>query len=161
MLYCVSTAFWNIKEEKNTGVQMSQSSDSLHFDGIPLIKRMVEDSGSVDNLPARVLVISMTDEKTLSSEGIWLNINVCIGQVINQTRFTNIGEPSKNEGPGIGVNSWKSTQMLSDFFQIAEGWLELLDKGTHSTESCSLQLFAPVEGISILQKSHIICSNYQ
>jgi len=49
---------------------MSQSSDSLHFDGIPLIERMVEDSGSVDNLPARVLVISMTDEKTLSSEGI-------------------------------------------------------------------------------------------
>jgi hypothetical protein len=49
---------------------MSKSSDSLHFDGIPLIKRMVEDSGSVDNLPARVLVISMTDEKTLSSKRI-------------------------------------------------------------------------------------------
>ena len=64
---------------------MGKSSDSLHFNGIPLIKWMVEDARSVDDLPAGVFVIGMTYEKTLSGEGIRLNINVCIRQVVNQT----------------------------------------------------------------------------
>ena len=49
---------------------MSKSGDSLHFDGIPLVQRVVEDAGRVDDLPARVLVIGMTNEQTLSRERI-------------------------------------------------------------------------------------------
>jgi len=49
--------------------------------------------------------------------------------------------------------------MLSDLLEVTERRLELLDEGTHSSQGCSLELLASVQGIGILEKSHIIRSN--
>jgi len=138
---------------------MSKSSDCLHFDGVSFIEWVIKNTGSIDDLPFSIFVIGVTDEQTLSGESIRLNINVCVRHIVNQTRFTNVWETSQDQRPGIGIDCWKSTQMLSDFFQIAEGTLQLLKECSLSTKCRSFKQFASVKRISVLHQSNVIGSN--
>jgi len=79
----VSTSLRNIKQEKNTGVQMCKSCDSLHFNSVSLIKWMVKDTRSIDNLPFSIFVIGVTDEQTLGGESVWLNIDIGVRHIVN------------------------------------------------------------------------------
>ena len=95
---------------------MSESSDSLHFDGVSLVKRVVEDARSVDNLPLGILVLTMTNKKVLSRECIGLNIYVCICHIVNERRLADIGETGNNESASVRVDLGQTAEMLSDFF---------------------------------------------
>ena len=100
---------------------MSQSCNSLHLDGISLVKRVIEDTGGIDDLPSSILVISMSDEQRLGGESIWLNINVGLSHVVDQTRLTDVRVTCKDQSSGVGVNGRESSQMLPYLFQVAEG----------------------------------------
>jgi hypothetical protein len=63
---------------------MGQSSDGLHFDGVTLIESVVEYTGGVDDLPTRVLVVSVSHEQVLGGEGVGLHINLGVRHIVNK-----------------------------------------------------------------------------
>jgi len=75
---------------------MSQSCNGLHLNGVSLVKRVVQDSGCVDHLPASILVVRVTHKQILGCESIRLNIHIGVGNIVDETRFTNIGETGHN-----------------------------------------------------------------
>jgi hypothetical protein len=83
---------------------MSQSSDSLHFNSVSLIERVVKYSGSIKDLPASIFIIGVTNEQVLGGKSVGLDINVSVRNVVNERRFTNVGESSHDQSAGISVN---------------------------------------------------------
>jgi hypothetical protein len=63
---------------------VSEGGDSLHFDCVSLIERMVQNSGSVDNLPLRIFVVTVTNEQILGGKGIRLHINVGLRHIVDE-----------------------------------------------------------------------------
>jgi len=100
---------------------VSQSSDGLHLDGVSCVERMIKDTWRVNNLPSLVVVIGVSNVQTLRGESIRLHINVSLSEVVDQTRFTNVGESCQDKCSSIGVDVGQTTKMLSDLFEIAEG----------------------------------------
>ena len=49
---------------------MSESGDGLHLDGVHLLERVIQDTGSVDDLPSEVLVVHVSDEERFGGEGV-------------------------------------------------------------------------------------------
>jgi len=99
---------------------MGECSDGLHFDRVSLIQRVIQNTGRINNLPARIFIIRMTHEQALRSESIRLHINIGISHIINQTRFTNIRIARQNERARIGINARQPSQMLPHLLQIAK-----------------------------------------
>jgi len=99
---------------------MCKGSDGLHFNGVSGIKAVVKNSWGIDYLPLGVVVFKVTEIKVLGGESIRLNIDICISNIIHQTRFTNIWESSKDQCSFVSIDIWESTQMLSYFFKVAQ-----------------------------------------
>ena len=138
---------------------MGEGCDSLHLDRVALIQRMVEDTWSVDNLPTRIFVIGMSHKQVLSGEGIRLNINISIRNIIDEARLSDIGEASDDECASVGVNCGQSAQMLPDFLKVAQRRLKLLEEGARATEGCSLELLGSVERVGVLEKTNVVVGN--
>lgn len=102
----VSTSLRNIKQKQNACIQMSQSCDGLHFDCIPCVKAVVQNSWSVNNLPACIVVFKVTQEQILSGKGIWLHVDIGICHVVHQTGFTNVGETCHDQSSLVSVDAW-------------------------------------------------------
>ena len=100
----VSTTLRNVEEEKNGGVQVSQSRDCLHLNGVSLIEWVVQDSGRVDHLPASILVIGVTHKQILGCESIRLHIHIGVGDIIDEAGFANIRETGHNKCPRVCIN---------------------------------------------------------
>jgi hypothetical protein len=83
---------------------MGKRSNSLHFNCVTLIERVIQNTGCVYNLPLCVLVLTVTNEQILGCKGIRLNIHVCIGYVVDERRFTNIRETSHNQCSCISID---------------------------------------------------------
>ena len=88
---------------------MSQSSDSLHFNSVSLIERVVKHSRSIKDLPASIFIIGVTNEQVLGGKSVGLDINVSVRNVVNERRFTNVGESSHDQSAGISVNLRETT----------------------------------------------------
>jgi hypothetical protein len=73
-----------IHEVHNAGAEMSESGDGLHLDGVHLLEGVVENSGSVDNLPAEVLVVHVSNEERLGGKGVRLNVDVGAGDLVDE-----------------------------------------------------------------------------
>ena len=69
---------------------MSDGSDRLHFYGIHLLQRMVEDTWCINCLKPEVLIIKMAYEKTFCSEGIRLYVNICSCDISEEAAFSYI-----------------------------------------------------------------------
>jgi hypothetical protein len=95
----------------------------------------------------------------LSGKRIRLNFDISVGDLVDETGFTGVGETSDQEGTSVRVDSGHSCQMLSDFFEETERRTESLDNLGHSTESSSLEHFASIQGITVLQESDVILSD--
>ena len=100
---------------------MNKGSDGLHFNGVSSVEAVVENTWGINDLPTGVVVVEVTQVKILSGESVWLNVNISLSHIVHQTRFTNIWETCEDECSLIGINTWKSTQMLSHFFEITQG----------------------------------------
>ena len=135
---------------------MRQGSHCLHFNGVPLIKGVVEDSWRVDDLPALVLVVGVPDEEVLRCECIWLHFDISIRNIVHETRLAHVGEASYDESPRVSVDLRQSTHVLSHLLQVAEGRFKFLEECAGSTEGSALELLCSVQGISVLQQAHVV-----
>lgn len=50
LLDAVAAGFRDIDKEEDSAVKVCQCSDALHLDGVALLQRVIQNSGSVDNL---------------------------------------------------------------------------------------------------------------
>ena len=124
---------------------MSQGSNGLHLDGVPLFQGMVKDTGRVNNLPTEVLVVSVTHVQGFGGKCVRLNFDIGSGDLVDETRFANIGKATDEQSSGIGIDGWETTQMLPNLFEIGQALTLPLHDGGHSSQRCSLELFAPVQ----------------
>jgi len=56
----------------------------LHLDSVHLFERVVEYSGSVDNLPSEVFVIHVSDEERFGGESVRLNIDIGTSDLVDE-----------------------------------------------------------------------------
>ena len=130
---------------------MGNGGDTLHFDGVHLFQRMIENTRSVNGLESQIFVIKMTDEQTLGSEGVGLDINIGTGNASQETRLANIGISTDEEGSSVGVDGRQTTKMLTHLIQIHEGIIKSLDDGGHTTQRGLLQLLALEQRLAIFE----------
>lgn len=84
LLERVAALLGRIEEEHDAAVQVSQCSDRLHFDSVSLLEAVVQDSGSVDDLPSHVLVIEVTNEQRFRRERVRLNFDVGLRDFVDE-----------------------------------------------------------------------------
>ena len=104
LLDSVAARLWNIQHKQNCSIQVSQCSNGLHLNSISLVEGVIKDTGRVKNLPRSVFVFSVTNKQILSSESVGLHINISIGHVVDERRFTDVGETSHNQSAWISIN---------------------------------------------------------
>jgi hypothetical protein len=54
----------------------------LHFNRVALVEGVVENTGSVNDLPLCIHVVAMTNKQILSCESIRLHVNISIGHIV-------------------------------------------------------------------------------
>mmetsp|Transcript_5471 Transcript_5471/g.9261 ORF Transcript_5471/g.9261 Transcript_5471/m.9261 type:complete len:659 (+) Transcript_5471:197-2173(+) len=152
----VAAGLRDVEQEEHAGVEVSQSGDGLHFDGVPLIEGVVEDAGSVNDLPSGVLVVGVAHEETLGGEGVGLHVHVGIGHVVDEAGLADVRVAGEDEGALVGVDGGEARHVLSDLLEVAEGGLELLDERAHPSEGGPLELLAAVERVSVLEEPDVV-----
>ena len=110
---------------------------------------MIQDTGSVKDLPTRVFVVSVTYKQILGSESIRLDVYICLCDVVDETGFTDVGETSHDEGAGVSVDLGKARQMFSDLFQVTQTGFQLFQEGSSATKSGALQHLGTVETVGV------------
>lgn len=159
---------------------MSEGGDTLHLDRVHLLEGVVEDSGSVDNLPAEVLVVHVADEKTLGREGVGLDIDVGAGDLVDKRRLADVGVAADEEGTGGRVDGRETGHVLANLLEVGEGILLATHDGGHSDEGLRqltaqypahpereyvpskgglLELLASVETVSKLEQAAVILAD--
>lgn len=98
----------------------------------------------------------MADVKTLSCEGVGLDLDICARDVLQERRLANVGETRDDKCAGIGVDRGETAQMLPDLLEVDKRVLEPLANCCHATQRGLLQLFALKERLSVLQKTDIV-----
>ena len=83
---------------------MRQRRDGLHLNRVTLIKRMVKNAWRIDHLPARILIVCVTDEEVLRCERIGLDIDIRICNIIDEAGLADIGEASYDQCACVSVN---------------------------------------------------------
>ena len=66
----------DVDEVQDRAREVGQGRDGLHLDGVALLEGVVEDAGSVDDLPPQVAVVAVADEEGFGGEGIGLDVCV-------------------------------------------------------------------------------------
>lgn len=72
----VTTLLGNIDKEQNGGTKMGKSGNRLHFNGITLLKWVIENTRGIEDLPTEMSVVHVTDEERLRRESVRLDINI-------------------------------------------------------------------------------------
>lgn len=135
---------------------MSQCSDTLHFNGVHLVERVVQDTGGIDDLPSEVLVVEMAHEEGFGGEGVRLNIHICSSDLVHKARLADIGVTTAQQCSGGRVNGGETAHVLPDLFQIGQWVFLSFNDGGHTTESGFLELLASIERVTKLEQSGII-----
>ena len=135
---------------------MGNSSDRLHFNGVHLLQRVVQNTGSVDGLESQHLVVEVTDEQTLCGESVGLNVDIGAGDVLEETRLSNVGVTADEECAGVGVDGGQTAQMLANLLEVEERVLQALTDSGHATEGGALELLALEERLTVLDETDIV-----
>mmetsp|Transcript_13757 Transcript_13757/g.26671 ORF Transcript_13757/g.26671 Transcript_13757/m.26671 type:complete len:232 (+) Transcript_13757:1470-2165(+) len=135
---------------------MRQSSDGLHFDGVALLKRLVQNTRGIKYLPPQVLVVHVTNVQRLGGKGVRLHLDVGASDLVHETRLTNVRVASDEQRTCAGVDRRQTAEMLADFLEVAQRALVLLHEGGHATESSTLELLATVERVTVLEETGIV-----
>ncbi len=155
----LTTLFAGINYIENRGPEMCQCGDGLHLNRVSLLQRMVQDPGGVNDLPTQVLVVRVSNVQRLGRESVGLDFNISSGNLVDETRFANIGKSTDEQSPGIGINGWKTTQMLSDLLKVGQALALPLHYGGHPTKGSTFKLLASIERVAILQETNVVLRN--
>ena len=123
---------------------MSECSDGLHFDGVALVERVIEDTWGINDLPSGVLVVGVTHVQTLSRERVRLHVDVCFGDVVHEAGLADVRVARDDERPIVGVDLGQTGHVFPDLLEVAEGRLEFLEHGAYSAECGLLELLSSV-----------------
>lgn len=108
----------------------------------------------------------------------------CAAHLVDEAGLAYVGVSTQQQGPGVRVDARQTGQMLTNclgsepedlakdppertaghrspltLLQVLQTGLLPLQDGAHPTQSSSLQLFAPVHGVSVLHQTHVIFGN--
>ena len=155
----VSTLLGKIHEVENGGAEMGNSGDRLHFNGVHLLERVVQNSRGINGLETKVLVVEVTNEQTLGGESVGLNIDIRAGDVAQETRLSDVGVSTDQESTSVGVDGGETTQVLANLLQVHERVLETAGDGGHTTEGGLLKLLALEQRLRILDQTDVIARN--
>lgn len=155
----VATLLGKIHEVEDGGSQVSDSSDGLHLNGVHLLKRVIENTWGIDGLEAEVLVIEVADEQGLGGESVWLNIDIGSGDTSQERGLSDVWITADQEGSGVWVYRWETSQMLADLIQVQERILKTLADGGHASKGGALELLALEERLRILEQAYVISGN--
>ena len=155
----VAASLRGVEEEEDARLQMSQCSDCLHLNCVPFLQGMVQNSWSVDDLEPHELVISVTHVQALSGERVGLHLDISTRDVVDKTTLAHIWKSCNQNRPFEGVDCWQSGKVFPHLLQVIQGLRKLLQTGAHSSECCSLEHFATVQTVSVLQQSVVILAN--
>ena len=67
---------------------MGEGGDGLQLDGVHVLEGSVEDTWSVENLPAGISMVHVANEDTLGCESIRLDLHISTCHQIHEGRFT-------------------------------------------------------------------------
>ena len=135
---------------------MSESSDGLHFDGVPVLQRVVQDAWCVHHLPAQVAVVQVTHKQRLCGEGVRLDLNVGPRDLVHEAGLADVGEPADEDGASVGVDGGEPGQVLPHLLQVLQALVLPLHDGAHPTQRRSLQLLAAVERVAELHEADVV-----
>ncbi|KAH3688918.1 hypothetical protein WICPIJ_000091 [Wickerhamomyces pijperi] len=142
-----------VGEQRLDGVEQLD----LVLDGeATLLGDIHEDTWGIDGLESQVLVVKVPNVQGLGGEGVWLHLDIGLGDASQERRLTDVRVPTDQQGSGVRINGRQSTQVLSDLFQIGKRVLQLLNNGGHSTQGGSLQLLTLEKRLTKLQQSDVI-----
>ena len=105
----VAAVLGEIHEVEDGGAQVGDGGDGLHLDGVHLLERVIEETGGVDGLKAKVPVIEMTDEETLGGEGVRLHVDVGAGDGAEEAGLADVGVTTDEKGAGVGVDGGETS----------------------------------------------------
>lgn len=138
---------------------MSESSDRLHLDRVHLLKRVVKHTGSVDDLPAEVLVVHVPDEEGFGGEGVGLDVDIGASDLVDEGGLADVGVTADKEGTGSRVDGGETRHVLADLLEVGEGVLLALHNRRHTTESSLLELLAAVETVTELEETAVVLAD--
>mmetsp|Transcript_50561 Transcript_50561/g.109932 ORF Transcript_50561/g.109932 Transcript_50561/m.109932 type:complete len:337 (-) Transcript_50561:508-1518(-) len=81
----------DVQEVENGRTEMREGCNSLHLDGVSVLKIVVQNPRCVDHLPRQVLVIHVTNKEGLGGEGVVLHVDVCAGDLVHEARLADVG----------------------------------------------------------------------
>ena len=117
---------------------------------------MIEDARSVDDLPSKILVVKMPNEKRLCCERIRLDVDVRAGDFIQKGRLAHVRITAKEERSGVRVDRRKASKMLANLLEIGQRILLPSHDCCHPSESSALELFASVEAVTEFEQADVI-----
>lgn len=112
---------------------------------------MVQHTGGIYCLKSEVLVIEMTNEQAFGCERIWLNVDICSADALQEARLAHIWMAAHQKGSGVRIDRGKTTKMLTDLVEVEKGILQSLANGGHTTERGTLELLALKQRLSIFE----------
>ena len=79
---------------------------------------MVKDARCVDCLETEIFIVKVTNKQRLCGEGVWLDVNVCSCDRLQEARFADVRVTTDQQRPSIRIDTWQSTKMLPNLFKI-------------------------------------------
>lgn len=83
---------------------MGHGGDALHLDRVHFLEGVVEDTWCIDNLPTQVLVVEMTDKEGFCGESVWLHVDICARDLVDEGGLADVGISTDQECTGIWVD---------------------------------------------------------
>ena len=80
----VATLFAKIHKVENASLEMGESSDTLHFNGVHLFQRVIKDTRGIDDLPSHVAVVEVPNEEGLGGECVRLDVDIRTSDFIEE-----------------------------------------------------------------------------
>merc|ERR1719265_1260804 len=100
----IATRLGDINEVEHCSGNMSEGCNGCHFNGIPLLQGMIQNSGGVNHLPATVLKVHVADKETLCRKGVGLHINVCLSHDVHEGRLSYVRISRQDERPRAWID---------------------------------------------------------
>lgn len=112
---------------------MSQSSDTLHLDGVHLLQRMVKNTRRVYDLPPKVFIVEVANKKRLGCESVWLNIDIGTSDLVDERGFSDIGISTDQKRPGVWIDGRKTGDVLANLLKVSKWVFLSAHDGSHTS----------------------------
>lgn len=152
----VTALFGKIHKVETGSSQVGERGNRLHFNDVHVLDIVIQNTGGIDNLPSKVLVIGVSDVQGLGGERVRRSLDIGTGDLVHERTLADVGETTDDQRSGVGIDRGQTVQVLSNLFQKFQGVLLSLQDGRHSTKGGSLELFGSVQTVGELEQSKVV-----